>query len=557
MLNYIMPSKKKSSEISNLLQKARSEKLSNEVIMPYLTSYINDPLLVADILNKLVELGSISMEQQLALSDYCAQLGEKKKEEENDNEELDRGLSLFEDEKPEDIGREEDFFEEEKDDDGQGSDAASFFKHLGHRPLLNKQEEQKLTTRIQECFNKNSSYLSRLQMTHDFVKNLMDQIINLKINLSSVIILDKEFIKNMANDEEETGSYLTEQVLTKMQDYLNIYNEYLAAKKKRKADDQKKIILSTLEEKLSNSFLALQLHQNKIKELDSSLEELIKQLDQAQEIIQKCVKNKKKKDPEAVKKLEEIESALGMTSEEFKSIYSRMKIIREAGNRAMQLMLESNYRLVINLAKKYVGRGLPFADLVQEGLGGLIKAIYKFDPKQGNKFCTYAMWWGTQAMIRALYQLLRLIKTPVHIMEINNEISRFVRSYVDKHGKQPMLEDISETLNIPLFKVRFVLDSSRMMSSLDRTMNGDDTHASMGDFIPDPRKETEIDEFIGEEWKNIRNIALASMTPSQELFYRNAYVSSSKQEQEDKKEKVKIKPLLYKFLFRIRQGQWW
>ena len=179
--------------------------------------------------------------------------------------------------------------------------------------------------------------------------------------------------------------------------------------------------------------------------------------------------------------LKEIGKVPLLTPEEEIALAKRMS---EGDEEAKHRMTEANLRLVVSIAKRYVGRGMLFLDLIQEGNLGLIKAVEKFDYNKGYKFSTYATWWIRQAITRAIADQARTIRIPVHMVETINKTIRVSRQLLQELGHDPSAEEIAEEMNMPVEKVRDILKIAQEPVSLE-TPIGEEEDSHLGDFIPD------------------------------------------------------------------------
>ena len=179
--------------------------------------------------------------------------------------------------------------------------------------------------------------------------------------------------------------------------------------------------------------------------------------------------------------LKEIGRVPLLTTEEEIELAQRMA---KGDSYAKKRLSEANLRLVVSIAKKYVGRGMQFLDLIQEGNLGLIKAVEKFDYTKGFKFSTYATWWIRQAITRAIADQARTIRIPVHMVETINKVKKTNSQLLHQNGRDPSAEEIADVLNMPVEKVREILRVAQEPVSLE-TPIGEEEDSHLGDFIPD------------------------------------------------------------------------
>ena len=210
--------------------------------------------------------------------------------------------------------------------------------------------------------------------------------------------------------------------------------------------------------------------------------------------------------------LKEIGRVPLLTSDEETELAKR---IAEGDTAAKQRLSEANLRLVVSIAKRYLGRGMQFLDLIQEGNLGLIKAVDKFDHTKGFKFSTYATWWIRQAITRAIADQARTIRIPVHMVETINKVKKISSQLLHQNGHEPTAEEIAEVINMPTEKVREIMRVAQEPVSLE-TPIGEEEDSHLGDFIPDEDAPAPQDAASHTLLKEQLAEVLATLTPREE-----------------------------------------
>ena len=190
----------------------------------------------------------------------------------------------------------------------------------------------------------------------------------------------------------------------------------------------------------------------------------------------------------------------------------RLLLAVKDGQAAQEHLIKANSRLVVSVAKKYVGRGVPFLDLIQEGNIGLIRAVKKFDYRRGYKFSTYATWWIRQAVTRAIADQGRTIRVPVHMYEQINRLTRTSRQLVQELGRDPTTEEIAERLGVPPRKVEQIIRVSQRPLSLEMPV-GEEEDSYLGDFIEDAEADSPTDSASQTMLRQVIDEIFESLTP--------------------------------------------
>jgi RNA polymerase primary sigma factor len=217
------------------------------------------------------------------------------------------------------------------------------------------------------------------------------------------------------------------------------------------------------------------------------------------------------------KELKRLESEAGLPRKQLGTLLTEIETSDRTVRQAKRELMEANLRLVVSVAKRYLGSDLSLLDLVQEGNIGLMKAVDRFQYRRGFKFSTYATWWIRQAITRAIADHSRTIRIPVHMVETLNRISRVNRNMVNEMGREPTPEELAQRTGVPAKKVRLILESSRKPLSLETPIGED---SELGDFLEDKSAGSPNDTLLGQDLTTQVERALATLSPKEKEILR-------------------------------------
>jgi RNA polymerase primary sigma factor len=225
----------------------------------------------------------------------------------------------------------------------------------------------------------------------------------------------------------------------------------------------------------------------------------------------------------------EIEKICLLPTYEFKKMFSNFIHFKEQVTNARRIMVESNLRLVISIAKKYTNKGLQFLDLIQEGNIGLMKAVDKFQHERGFKFSTYATWWIRQSITRAIADQARTIRIPVHMIETFNKIGRVSRRFINEIGREPTEEELAKKLDMSIEKIRKVLRIAKEPVSMNAPI-GDEEDSHLGDLLEDKSLISTFDAAMQSAIKEAITKALSTLSAREDRLIRMRFGIGTKRD---------------------------
>lgn len=282
--------------------------------------------------------------------------------------------------------------------------------------------------------------------------------------------------------------------------------------------------------KLAELIIKLNIREQNIDSLYTHLDESSKQANRHWDSALKLKSQLDKKRTSTTAKLyalqlesvRKVEHSIGISFTDMKLVLKMSASTKDQLDGAKSAMTEANLRLVINIAKRYIGKGLSLSDLIQEGNIGLMRAVDKFEYRRGYKFSTYATWWIRQAITRALADQSRTIRIPVHLMDLKSRVTKATRELIQELSSEPTAEDIAARVKLPLEKVKSILKIAKEPLSLE-TPTSEDEVSHLKDFIEDKASPSPLDRLIHEDLKYHMDKIVGELSPKEETIIRKRY----------------------------------